>query len=84
MNPDMKREKDKPKIKRELLKEIGKQVLRKSEEKYRSLYESSKDGIAFLDMQGNLLDANQDFLDMFGYTKEEFKKMSYQHLTPEK
>jgi len=58
--------------------------LRESEEKYRNLYESSKDGIAFSDMQGNLLDANQAFLDMLGYTIEEYKKLTYQQLTPKK
>jgi len=60
------------------------EALRESEEKYRSLYESSKDGIVSCDMQGNFLDANGAFLDMLGYTIEEVKKLSYQQVTPKK
>lgn len=56
--------------------------LRESEEKHRSLYESSKDGIASIDIQGNLLDANQAFLDMLGYTLDELKKLTFQQITP--
>ena len=36
-------------------------TLRKSEEKYHTLYESSKDGIVFFGMHGNLLEANPAF-----------------------
>ncbi|MBA7585051.1 hypothetical protein ES708_27021 [subsurface metagenome] len=50
--------------------------LKESEEKYRTLYESSKDGITFSDMEGNLLDANQAFLGMLGYRIEEIRKLS--------
>jgi len=59
-------------------------ALRESEKKYRSLYESSKDGIVPCDIQGNFLDANGAFLDMLGYTIEEVKKLSYQRVTPKK
>lgn len=60
------------------------QALLKSEEKHRSLYESSKDGIASCDLEGNLLDANQPFLDMLDLTQDELRKVTYQQLTPEK
>jgi len=60
------------------------EALHESEERYRSLYESSKDGIGFYDMQGNFLNANRALLDMVGYTEEEIKKLSYQQLTPKK
>jgi PAS domain S-box-containing protein len=59
-------------------------VLRESEEKYRNLFESSLDGIISTDMQGNILDINQAYLDMLGYAKEEIKKLTFQQLTPEK
>ena len=59
-------------------------VLRQSEEKYRNLFESSRDGIAFSNMEGNVIDANQAFLDMIGYREEELRKLTYQKLTPEK
>lgn len=57
---------------------------KQAEEKYRTLYESSKDGIVFSDMEGNLLDANQAFLGMLGYSIEEIKRLTYQKITPKK
>jgi len=58
--------------------------LKESEQKYRTLYESSKDGITFSDMEGNLLDANQTFLGMLGYSIEEIRRLNYYDLTPKK
>ena len=58
------------------------ETLRKSEEKYRSLYESSRDGIVSADMKGQILDVNQAYLDMLGYSKDELRKLAYQQLTP--
>jgi len=60
------------------------ETLRKSEERYRSLYESNQDGIAGGDMEGNILECNQAYADMLGYTKEEIMKLAYQQLTPKK
>ncbi len=60
------------------------ELLRKSEAKYHTLFESSKDGIAFSDMEGNLLDVNQAFLDMLGYTVEEIRELTNKQLTPRK
>jgi two-component system, cell cycle sensor histidine kinase and response regulator CckA len=45
--------------------------VRKSEEKYRRLFEDSPDGIFITAMDGILIDANRSFLDLFGYTREE-------------
>ena len=61
-----------------------KETLRQSEEKYRILYDSSKDGIVYSDIDGNILDANQAYQDMLGYTIEELRKITYQELTPSK
>ena len=41
--------------------------LRESEERYRHLIESSKDGIFQLDSRGNIISANPAWLEMFGY-----------------
>jgi len=57
---------------------------KQAEEKYQTLYESSKDGIVFSDMKGNFLDANQAFLGMLGYSIEEIKRLTYQKITPKK
>jgi PAS domain S-box-containing protein len=35
-------------------------------------------------MQGNILECNQAYADMLGYTKKEIKKLTYKQLTPEK
>ena len=58
--------------------------LRKSEEKYRTLFESSRDGIVYTDMEGKILDANQAYLEMVGYSLEEVRQLTYQQLTPER
>ena len=55
-----------------------------SEEKLRTLYESSINGIANFNMDGLVIDANRAFLDMIGYTIEEIKKATNQQLTPVK
>ena len=60
------------------------EALRKSEEKYRTLYESSVDGIISTDMNGQILDVNQAYLDMLGYSKDELRRLTHQQLTPRK
>lgn len=59
-------------------------ALQESEERYRGLYESIKEGIVRADMEGRILDVNQAYADMLGYTKEEVKKLTYQQITPQK
>ncbi|MBI1912405.1 MAG: PAS domain S-box protein [Deltaproteobacteria bacterium] len=58
--------------------------LLESERKFRGLYESIKDGLVQTDMKGRILDCNQAYQDMLGYTKEEIKKLTYIDITPEK
>lgn len=41
--------------------------LRNSEEKYRTIFENSKEAVFLFDAAGNILDVNQACLDMFGY-----------------
>jgi PAS domain S-box-containing protein len=60
------------------------EALRKSEEKYRTLYESSVDGIISTDMKGQILDVNQAYMDMLGYSKDELRRLTPQQLTPRK
>jgi len=47
------------------------EALRKSEERYRTLFEESRDAIYTTTQEGEILDANQSMIDLFGYTKEE-------------
>ncbi len=42
-------------------------LLRESEEKYRSLFERSIDAVCLVALDGTLLEANQAYLDLYGY-----------------
>lgn len=46
-----------------------------SEERYRKLFESSRDAIYMTTRDGLVTDANSSMLEMFGYTREELMKM---------
>jgi len=60
------------------------EALKESEEKFRSLFESIKDGIGESDLHGRIVGCNQAYLDMTGHTWEEMKQLTYRDLTPEK
>ena len=45
--------------------------LRQEKEKYETLMHASGDGIHILDKMGNVIDANQRFCDLLGYSREE-------------
>ena len=49
----------------------GEEALRESEEKFRTLFEESRDAIYISTREGAMVDANQSALDLFGYSKEE-------------
>ena len=56
--------------------------LRKSEARYRELFETSKDGIVITDMEGRFINANQAYLDLLGYASvEELRQRSYIEIT---
>jgi PAS domain S-box-containing protein len=48
--------------------------LRESEARFRRLVESNIIGVFFPDLEGHILDANDAFLDMVGYTREELRQ----------
>ncbi|MBS3818850.1 PAS domain S-box protein [bacterium] len=50
--------------------------LRESEKKYRSLFEMSKDAIYITSKEGKIIDVNQAFLDLFGYTWDQIKNIN--------
>jgi PAS domain S-box-containing protein len=58
-------------------------ALRISERKYRDLHESMMDGFVYVDMQGNILDWNDSYQQMVGYSSEELIHLTYIDLTPE-
>jgi PAS domain S-box-containing protein len=52
------------------------QALRESEERYRTLVESSSDAIVMLDRDRKVVSCNQAFVDLFGYEKDEVEGRS--------
>jgi PAS domain S-box-containing protein len=52
------------------------QRLSGSENRYRLLFERSKDGILIVTPGGAIVDANPAWLGMFGYSREEFSKLN--------
>ena len=58
--------------------------LRQTEEHFRSVAESGVVAIAFFDMEGAINDANDEFLRMLGFTREELEagKVRWDRLTP--
>ena len=47
------------------------EALRESEEKFRTLFEDSKDAIYIATKEGRFIDCNNSFLNLFGYSREE-------------
>jgi len=54
--------------------------LRESEEKYRSLFEDSRDAVYITTREGELVEVNQSFLDLFFITKDEIPDLNVQQL----
>jgi len=61
-------------------KKLAEERLRESVQKYRSLFEESKDAIVFTTQQGYFIDANSAASELFGYTKEEILKLNFRKL----
>ncbi|MEH1874469.1 PAS domain-containing hybrid sensor histidine kinase/response regulator [Nostoc sp.] len=60
-------------------------LLRESEAKFRRLFESNLIGVAFWNVDGFIVDANDAFLELAGYTRDEFAtlgRINWRELTP--
>jgi len=55
-----------------------------SERKYRTLYETTLDGIVSVDMSGRIVECNDAYANMLGYSKDELRNITYLQLTPER
>jgi PAS domain S-box-containing protein len=59
-------------------------ALTSSEEKYRRLYGNILEGFVHTNMEGLILEVNNSYLEMLGYTKKEISRLRYQDITPQK
>src|SRR6266699_324672 len=59
------------------------EALRKSEERWRSVFENSAIGVALTDLDGRFLATNPIYQKMLGYTEEEFQTVSFLEITHE-
>ncbi|MEH2327812.1 hybrid sensor histidine kinase/response regulator [Nostoc sp.] len=60
-------------------------ILRESEARFRRLFESNLIGVAFWTVDGFIIDANDAFLQLAGYTRDEFAtlgRINWKELTP--
>lgn len=60
------------------------EALRHNELKYRSLYENLRDGFAGIAFDGTILEYNEAFRSMLGYSDAELKTKTFMDVTPEK
>lgn len=58
-------------------------ALRKSEERWRSVYENSAIGVALTDLTGRFLAVNRAYEKMLGYSEEELRKLTFLEITEE-
>ena len=59
------------------------EALRKSEERWRSVFENSAIGVALTDLDGRFLTVNHAYEKMLGYTEEELRGLSFLEITNE-
>jgi len=55
-----------------------------SEKKYRTLFESSTDGIYSVDIEGKFIEVNKAFIKLLGYSKQEILNLTIRQITPPK
>ncbi|MCE5327484.1 MAG: PAS domain S-box protein [Planctomycetaceae bacterium] len=59
------------------------EALRHSETRYRMLHETMRDAFVQTTMDGQIVDCNDIFCQMVGYTADEVRKLTYQEMTQE-
>jgi diguanylate cyclase (GGDEF)-like protein/PAS domain S-box-containing protein len=61
------------------------QAMKKSEERYRSLFDDSRDAIYIAGKDGTFVDVNESFVNLFGFTRQEVLKLNAKlaYVTPE-
>ena len=56
------------------------EALRENEQKYRSLFDGSRDAVYITTREGQFVDFNNAILDLFGYTKDEMMRLNTKNL----
>jgi diguanylate cyclase (GGDEF)-like protein/PAS domain S-box-containing protein len=61
------------------------QAMKESEERYRSLFDDSRDAIYITRKDGSFVDMNESFVNLFGFTRQEVLKLNAKlaYVTPE-
>jgi PAS domain S-box-containing protein len=62
----------------------GEAALRKSEARFRGLFDSMMDGFVVVGMDGVIRDSNEVYRKMLGYSADELAQVTYKDLTPER
>ena len=65
-------------------RKLAEESLRASEEKYKEFYESIKDGVVFINMNGDITGSNSAFQNMTGYMNAELTLLNFRDITPKK
>ncbi len=66
-------------------RKIAQKKIKESEEKYREIFEGSRDGFVMVDIDGKIIDANKAYCKMLGYTLKELKEFkNFYEITPRK
>jgi len=60
------------------------EALRQSEARYRMLHENLRDAFVQVSMDGRIIEFNDAYCQMLGYSPEEMHALTYQELTPER
>lgn len=81
---DYKKELEKELAKKTSELEQSKQHLEKQKNRLEAIFQTSKDGIAILDLESNFLDCNDAYLNMTGFNREELLTKSCLGLSTEK
>jgi PAS domain S-box-containing protein len=59
-------------------------ALRQSETRYRLLHDSIRDAFVQVTMDGRIIDFNDIYCQMLGYSPQELRTLTYRELTPER
>jgi PAS domain S-box-containing protein len=63
---------------------VAEEAIALSEAKYRGLFDSLRDGFVRVALDGAILEFNETYREMLGYSADELKRKTYQELTPER